>query len=52
MAQYRIRQKYFSFKDSFTITDAYTGEERYACRSKVVTLPKKFWVERIDGTPM
>ncbi len=52
MAQYRIRQKYFSFKDSFAITDAYTGEPRFYCRSKVITLPKKFWVERTDGTPM
>lgn len=51
MAKYLIQQKYFSFKDSFAITDE-SGQTRFMCRSKWVTVPKKFWLESASGKPV
>ena len=48
MAQYRIRQKYFSLKDKFAITDP-GGEPQFYCDTKLITIPKKFWLETLSG---
>ena len=48
MAQYIIRQKYFALKDRFAIRDAYDNP-RYFCDTKLISIPKKFWLENADG---
>lgn len=51
MARYQIRQKYFAFNDSFDITDS-SGAARYICNSKMISIPKKFWIETASGKPL
>lgn len=48
MAQYTIRQKYFALKDKFAINDIY-GEPKFYCDTKLVTIPKKFWLQTAGG---
>ncbi len=48
MGQYRIRQKYFALKDKFAINDAYENP-RYFCDTKLISIPKKFWLENTEG---
>lgn len=51
MARYQIRQKYFALNDSFNVTDS-SGNSRYVCRSKMISVPKKFWLETASGKPV
>ncbi len=51
MARYQIRQKYFALNDSFDITDT-SGNARYICNSKMISIPKKFWLETVSGNPL
>ena len=51
MARYQIKQKFFALNDSFDITDS-TGATRYVCRSKMISVPKKFWLETTSGKPL
>lgn len=51
MGRYQIRQKYFALNDSFNVTDS-MGNDRYVCRSKMISIPKKFWLETSSGKPL
>ena len=51
MARYQIRQKYFALNDKFDITDD-SGYARYVCNSKMISIPKKFWLETNSGKPL
>lgn len=51
MARYQIRQKYFALNDSFDITDS-SGSARYLCNSKMISIPKKFWLQTASGKPL
>ena len=51
MAKYQIKQKYFAVNDSFDVTDS-SGAARYICRSKMISIPKKFWIETASGKPL
>ena len=48
MARYQIRQKYFALNDSFDVTDS-SGAARYICESKMISIPKKFWIRTQSG---
>lgn len=51
MARYKIKQKYFALNDTFDITDE-SGYARYQCESKLITVPKKFWLQNSNGKPL
>ncbi|HIU59942.1 MAG TPA: hypothetical protein IAB05_00970 [Candidatus Stercoripulliclostridium merdigallinarum] len=48
MAKYRIRQKYFALKDRFAVNDMYDNP-RYYCDTRLISVPKKFWLENAEG---
>ena len=46
--QYILKQKYFSLRDKFTISDT-QGTPHYQIESKIFTFPKKFWMSDMAG---